>query len=162
VKCLLQAIITFLLTCCFIGVVFGNPIPWDPVESFLHLDPIQYFSIIVSEFCGLVVGIAILVHLHQAQWQKATLTMLIALTASYTLAITLWILAFQTGILTPNYSNPQTTAILLLPEIIGTLLGTVIIQKLQKTNWKTAITTMTAAMLTSLLISILLANTYLT
>jgi len=88
--------------------------------------------------------------------------MLIALTASYTLAITLWILAFQTGILTPNYSNPQTTAILLLPEIIGTLLGTVIIQKLQKTNWKTAITTMTAAMLTSLLISILLANTYLT
>ena len=155
------ASLTFLFICSFIGVVFGNPIPWDPVESFLHLDPIQYLSIIVSEFCGLAVGTAILVHLHKAQWKKATLTILTALIISYALGIAIWTLAYQTGILTPN-PNTLNTIILSLPEFIGIAIGTVIIRKLQKTNWKTALTAMTAAMLTALLTNILLAYIHLT
>lgn len=154
-------ILAFLSFCALVGIAFGNPIPWSPLDSFLHLDPIQYFSIVTAEFCALVVGTAILTHTQQATWWKAALTMLVAITVSYLLGIVIWIASFQSGLLTLSFPNPTSLAFLLMPEIIGILLGIVIIGKLAKTTWTTALTTMTAAMTTSLTIGILLAVIYL-
>lgn len=146
----------------FVGIVFANPIPWNPLDSFFHLEPIQYFSIVTAEFCALVVGTAIISHNRQAPWQKAALTMLIALIVSYSLGLALWTTTFQSGILPFNISNPLSLTVLLLPEIIGISIGTVIIEKLQKTTWKIAVIAMAAAMTTSLVIGILLAAIHLT
>jgi uncharacterized membrane protein YfcA len=82
--------------------------------------------------------------------------MFIALTVSYLLGVVIWITAFQLDSLPFNITNPTTLAVFVLPEIIGILIGTVIIEKLQKTEWKVALITMTAAMVTSLVISVLL------
>ena len=108
----------FLLFCCIIEIALCNPIPWDPWESFWNLELIQYISIIVSQFCGLVVGAAILKAKHQVRWLKGAFTMLIAVTASYILAIVTWTLAYRAGLPTYDYSNPITILIFLLPEII--------------------------------------------
>jgi len=146
----------------FVGGVLANPIPWDPLDSFLHLEPVQYFSIVTAEFCALVVGTAILTHAQQLTWRKPALTMLVALTVSYLLGVVIWITAFQSGILPFNTTNPASLAVFVLPEIIGILIGTVIIEKLQKIEWKAALITMTAAMVTSLVISVLLGVVHLT
>jgi len=162
VKYIPHVIVTFLLFCCFIDFAFGNPIPWDPWEYFWNLELIQYFSIIISQFCGLVVGTAILKSKHQDRWLKGALTMLIALMASYILGIVTWTLAYRAGILTYDYSNPITILVLLLPEVIGTILGAVIIHIIRKTHWKTALIAMVAAMVTSFLVNLLLGSiTYL-
>lgn len=145
-----------LFLCCFVGIAFGNPIPWDPWESFWNLEPVQYFSIIISQFCGLVVGTVILKSKHQSRWLEGAFTILVALTASYILGIATWTLAYRAGLLTYDSSNPITILILLLSEVIGTILGAVIIHIIQKTHWKTALITMIAAMVASFLINLLL------
>lgn len=138
-------------------VVFGNPIPWDPLESFFHLDPVQYLSIIIAEFCGVVVGTVILKRMHKARWQEAAIVMLIASAASYLLGILIWIAAFQISIQVYDFDYTSGLVILLIPEVVGTILGTVIIQRLLRTNWKTALVAMTAAMFTSLAVGAVLA-----
>ena len=150
-------ILAFLFFYSFVGIVFANPIPWDPMDSFLHLEPLQYFSIVVAEFCALVVGTAVLSYNHQTLRKKAALTMLIALTVSYLLGLAVWIIAFQSGIFLFNISNLVSLTVLLLPEIIGILIGTAIIKKLYETTWKISLITMATAMVTSLAIGILLA-----
>ncbi len=144
-----------------VGIAYCNPIPWNPLDSFLNLDPIQYFSIVTAEFCALVVGTAILTHRQQASWWKAALIMLVAIALSYMLGIIIWIASFHSGFFTLSFPNPTSLAFLLMPEIIGILLGIVIIGKLAKTTWTTALTAMTAAMTTSLTIGVLLAVIYL-
>lgn len=158
-KRLLLATIVFLSTCNLIGVAFANPIPWDPWNSFLNLGPMQYFLIITAEFCSLVVGTAILVYNDEIRCQKAAITMLIALITSYALGISVWTLGYRTGILVNNVANPSPlgTIVLLLPEFIGTIVGAIIIHATQKVKWKTALIAMTAAMLVSFLVGILLA-----
>jgi hypothetical protein len=163
---LLLATLGFLSVCSFVGVVFADPLPWD---SLWEGKPIQYFSIIAAEFYGLLLGAVILTQYHQIRWQKATITMSIALIISYVIGITIWTLGYQAGILIYNPVNPffnasthpLGTTILLLPEFIGIIIGTIIIHANQKVEWKTAFITMTAAMLTSLLVGILIANIYL-
>ena len=145
----------------FVGVVLANPIPWDPLDSFLHLEPEQYFSIVTAEFCALVVGTAILTHTQQLAWRKPAVTMLIALVASYLLGVVIWMSAFQSGIIPLSPSNPASLAVFVLPEIIGILIGTVIIEKLQKIEWKVALVTMTVAMVTSLVISVVMGVVHL-
>jgi len=154
--------LAFLSFCLLVGVVSSNPIPWNPLDSFLHLEPIQYFSIVTAEFCALVVGTAILTHKQQATWWKASLTMLVALTVSYLLGIVIWVASFQSGLLAFSFPNPTSLAFLLMPEIIGILLGILIIGKLGKTKWTTALIAMTAAMTTSLMIGLFLAIIHLT
>jgi len=164
-KFLLLAALAFLSICSFVNAVLANPIPWDydPWDSLRNGNPAEYFSIITAEFCGLVVGTAILTYNRQTQWQKATVTVLIALITSYIIGITIWTLGYRTGILVYNPVNPHPSSliILLLPEFIGTIIGSIIIRTGQKVEWKTALITMTAAMLTSFLVGILLVNIYL-
>lgn len=164
-KCLLLTVLAFLSICSFVNAVLANPIPWefDPWESLSNRNPAEYFSIITAEFCGLVVGTAILTYNRQTQWQKATITVLIALITSYIIGITVWTLGYRTGILiyNPMNSHPSSLIVLLLPEFIGAIIGTIIIRANQKVEWKIALITMTTAMLTSFLIGILLANIYL-
>jgi len=158
----LFTVLAFVSVFSIVGVVFGNPIPWDPWNSLLNLDPLQYFYIIIAEFCSLIVGTSILVHNHQTQLYKAASTMLIALIVSFALGIAIWTLGYLVlGI--HNQTNPDLlgSIILLLPEFIGIVVGSVIIQKLLRASWKTAFITMTTAMLTSFLFSILMANVYL-
>lgn len=146
----LPIVLAFLSILSFVGVVLGNPIPWDPGNSLFNLDPLQYFFIVIAEFCSLVVGTSILVHKCKAQWHMAAMTMLIALIVSFAIGIIVW-----------TNLNPASLVILLLPEFIGVAVGTVIIQKFLKTIWKIAFITMTTAMLTSFLFSILIASVYL-
>jgi hypothetical protein len=146
----LFTVLAFVSFFSIVGVVFGNPIPWDPGSSLLNLDPIQYFFIVIAEFCSLVVGTSILVHKCKAQWHRAAITTLVALIASFAIGIIIW-----------TNLNPANLVVLLMPEFTGVAVGTLIIQKAIKTIWKTAFITMTAAMLTSFLFSILIANVYL-
>ena len=146
---------SFFVLCSFMSVAYANPIPFDPWTSWLRLDLIVYVSIIIAEFCGLIVGTAILTHYKKARWQKASIIILIALLVSYALGIILWSSSYQAGIITYDFT-PLGVIMLWLPEFVGTAIGSIIIKRLQKTTWKMAIITMSAAMIASLLISLLL------
>ncbi len=136
------------------------------MEGLWEGKPIQYLSVIAAELCGLLAGVAILVHNPQNRWQKATVTVSVVLIVSYAIGVVIWTAGYLSGILIYNPLNPFFNAsphplastILLLPEFIGTAVGTVIIHKLQETRWKTAFITMAAAMLTSLAVGMLIAN----
>jgi len=159
VENLLFALLVLLSVCSIVGIVFANPIPWDPWGYLWNLDTMQYFSITVAEFCGLVVGTFILIHNRRTRWQKAAVTMLMASISSFVLGIVIWTLGYRTGILVHNLMNPSPlgTLILSLPEVLGVVVGTIIIHVCEKVEWKMAIVAMTAAMLTSFLIGIYMA-----
>jgi hypothetical protein len=163
-KYLLPAMTAFLLICMVVGVAFCNPIPWD---SLWEGKPIQYLSVIAAEICGLLAGVATLAQIPQTRWSKATIAVSIAQTVSYTIGLFIWTLGYLAGILIYNPINPFFNvslhplglAVLLLPEFIGTALGTIIIKKLIGTSWRTALIAMIDAMLVSFLVGMLIANT---
>jgi uncharacterized membrane protein YbjE (DUF340 family) len=142
-----------------VNVAFANPIPWDPLGSFFGLDPLQYFQIIVAEFCALVVGTAMLVHWREMKWQRAAALLGVPLVVSYFLGILVWTLGYRTGVFTYNPSDPSFLGLmfLLVPEFIGTTVGTVMIRVTQKLLWVRALIVMTSAMLTSLVLGIVFA-----
>ena len=51
--------------------------------------PIQYFSIIAAEFCGILAGVAVLVLNPQIRWHKAIITVSIALIIGYAYGLTI-------------------------------------------------------------------------
>jgi len=165
VKHPLLPVLAFLFALSFVGVVSGNPIPWQPPWEG---NPIEYFSIIATEFCGLLAGVAVLVHNPQTQWQKATVTVSIALIISYAYGLIIWTLGYSAGFFMYSsispffvfFTSPLGLVVFLLPEFIGTASGTIVIQRLQKINWKAAFKAMTAAMLTSFLLGMLIAFTF--
>jgi uncharacterized membrane protein YbjE (DUF340 family) len=156
---LLLTLIAFLLACGFVGVAFANPIPVDPLGWFFGLDPLQYFQIVVAEFCALVVGTAMLVHWREMKWQKATALLGVALAVSYVLGIFVWTVGYRMGVLAFSPSDPSFSGLmyLLFPEFIGTTIGTVMIRLTQKILWVRALIVMTCAMLTSLVLGIVFA-----
>lgn len=156
---LLLALIGFLLVCGFVRVALANPIPWDPLGSFFGLDPLQYFQIIVAEFCALVVGTAMLVHWREVKWQRAAALLGVALVVSYVLGILVWTLGYRMGVLAFYPSDPSFFGlmVLLFPEFFGTTVGTVMIRVVQKVRWVRALVVMTAAMLTSLVLGFVFA-----
>jgi hypothetical protein len=61
-----------------------------------------------------------------------------------------------------NYSpHPLGWVVLILPEFVGTAIGTVLIRVSEKSSWKISFFAMAAAMVTSFLVGMLLANVYL-
>jgi len=161
----LLVVLAFLSICSLASAAFGNPIPWDlPWEG----KPIQYFGIVVAEFCGLLAGTAVLTHNRQTRWRKAAIIILVALITSYAIGIGIWALGYIAGILVFSPVNPLFNTslyplgpvILLLPEFVGTIIGAIIIRANQKVEWKTALVTMTAVMLTSFLVSFFMSNIY--
>lgn len=156
----------FLSVCSLVSVVSANPLPFD---SLWAGKPIQYASIILAEFCGLVAGTSILTYNRKTRWQKAAITVLIALVTSYGIGLAIWTLGYALGILiydpiNPffNFSpHPLGPVVLLLPELIGTAIGTILIHANQKVSWRIALLTMMATMLTSFLVGIVIANIYL-
>lgn len=156
---LLLALIGFLWACGFVSVAFANPIPWDPLGSFFGLDPLQYFQIVVAEFCALVVGTAILVHWGEVRWQRAAALLGVALVVSYVLGIFVWTLGYRMGVFAYYPSDPgfEGLMVLLFPEFIGTIVGTVVIRVAQKMLWVRALIVMTGAMLTSLVLGFVFA-----
>ena len=156
---LLLATIGFLSACGLVGIVFANPIPWDPLGSFFGLDPLQYFQIVVAEFCALVVGTTMLVHGNEVRWQRAAALLGAALVVSYVLGILVWTLGYRMGVFTYYPSDPRFLGlmVLVLPEFIGTVVGTVIIHVVHKVQWIRALIVMTSAMLTSLVLGFVFA-----
>jgi hypothetical protein len=142
-----------------VSVAFANPIPWDPLGEFFGLDPLQYFQIVVAEFCALVTGTAMLVHLGKVRWQRAAVLLGAALTVSYVLGILVWTLGYRMGVLVSYPPEPGFFGLmtLLLPEFIGTTIGTVLIRLVQKIQWVKAFIAMGGAMLTSLVLGIVFA-----
>lgn len=165
-KHLLLAALAFLSVLSFVGVAFADPIPWEPPWEG---KPMQYGLIIAAEFCGLLAGTAILSSNGQIRWQKVTVTMAIALIISYAIGITIWTLGYMAGVLIYNPANPffnasshpLGTVILLLPEFIGTIIGTIVIHLRLRVEWKTALITMVSAMIVSFLVGIAIVNIYL-
>jgi hypothetical protein len=82
-----------------VSVALANPVPWNPYNSFLNLELLEYISIIVAEFCGIVVGMRILIQCGGTRWRKAAVVMLSASFASYFLGIAFWTLSSRSGIL---------------------------------------------------------------
>jgi len=156
---LLLALIGFLWACGFVSVAFANPIPWDPLGEVLGLDPLQYFQIVVAEFCALVVGTTMLVHWGGAKWQRAALLLSVVLVVSYVLGILVWTLGYRMGVFTYYPSDPSFLGLMVLvfPEFIGTAVGTVMIRVAQKMLWVRSLIVMTSAMLTSLVLGIVFA-----
>lgn len=166
-KQLLPTLLAFMSLCTLMEVVFGDPLP---VSSLWEGKPIQYLSVTTAQLCGLLVGIIMLKRNSETKWQKATIAVSIALIMSYAIGIVIWTLGYLSGILIHNPVNPFFNAsthplgpvILLLPEFIGTGIGTIIIRRLLSIRWKTAFASMAAAMLTSFLVGMLIVNIYLT
>jgi hypothetical protein len=156
---LLLALIGFTLFLGFVNAASANPIPWDPLGSFFGLDPLQYFQIVVAEFCALVVGTALLVRWREMKWQRAAALLGVALLVSYFLGILVWTVGYRTGALAFNPSDPSFLGLmtLLFPEFIGTVVGTVMFRVVQKMVWIRALVVMSAAMLTSLMLGIMFA-----
>jgi len=142
-----------------VNVAFANPIPWDPLGSFFGLDPLQYFQIVMAEFCALVIGTAMLVHWGEAKWQRAAALLGVALVVSYVLGILVWTLGYRMGVLTysPSSASLDGLMILVMPEFIGTVVGTVMIRVVQKMLWVRALIVMTSTMLTSLVLGFVFA-----
>lgn len=129
----------------------------------------QYGLIVAAEFCGLLAGTAILSSNDKIRWQKATITTAIALIISYAIGVTIWTLGYMAGILIYDPVNPFFNAsshplgavILLLPEFVGTVVGTIMIRLRLKVKWKTALITMASAMIVSFLVGIAIVSIYL-
>jgi hypothetical protein len=146
------------------STAYADPLPWNQSEG----KPIQYLSIIVAELCGLAAGTAVLKSKTQIRWPKTTTIILIALVVSYAIGLSIWTLGSLTGILIYNpinpffnaYQNPLGPIILLLPEFIGTVIGTAIIRLTLKVSWKLALATMAVAMLVSFLVGTAIAAIY--
>jgi hypothetical protein len=163
---LLLVVLAFLTIFSFAGVAFADPIPWEPP---LEGKPIQSVLIVAAEFCGLLAGTAMLCNNGQIRWQKATMTMAIALIISYAIGITIWSLGYMSGFVIHNTvnpffnasSHPLGTVILLLPELFGTIVGTIIIRLKLGVEWKTALITMASAMIVSFLVGMAIVYIYL-
>lgn len=149
------------------GHAFANPVPINPEP--IPGTPIEYAIIFVAELFGLIVGVGVLTHNRQTKWQKAVVTMTIALVTSYVSGIAIWVAGYAADVslynplvLPPNGSpNLLGLIIILLPEFVGTSIGGIIIHAKQRMGWRTALGTMGLAMLTSLLAGSLLVTIYL-
>jgi len=149
----LIVVAVLLLICSSLSVALANPVPWNPYNSFLNLEPLEYVSIIVAEFCGIVVGMRILIHSGGIRWRKAAVVMLFASLASYFLGIAFWTLSYRSGIL----DDRAVMVVVLLPELFGTVIGSAVIHMIAKVRWKISTIAMAAAMFTSFLIGLLLS-----
>jgi len=103
IKYLLLAMLVFLSTLSLVNVAFANPIPWEPPWEG---NVVQYFSIIAAEFCGLIVGTAVLTYNRQTRWRKSMVIVLAALTVSYAIGITIWAVGYMAGIPIFSPVNP--------------------------------------------------------
>lgn len=163
-KLLFLTTCTVLLAFSFVDIVFANPIPFEPMGS-----PLQYASIVLAEVCGLFVGTAVIIQSGQTDWRRGASIMSVCLIVSYAIGIVIWSFGYMTGILVYNSinpffnysSHPLGIAVLLLPEFVGTIIGTVLIHLNLKIEWKKALAAMVVAMLTSFLIGLLIVNIYL-
>jgi len=162
----LFVVVWFLFVFGFVGVVFANPLPMD---SLWEGKPIQYLSVVFAEFCGLLAGVSVLSYKVESKWRRAAFNVLIAIVVSYAIGVAVWSWAHAAGLLlySPvnpflNYSPyPLGWVVLMLPEFVGTAIGTVLIRVSEKSSWKTSFFTMVAAMVTSFLVGMLLVNIYL-
>jgi len=167
IKYAFVVVLVFLFVCGLVSHVFANPIPINPPP--ISETPMEYFIIFTAEAFGLLVGVGMLTHNHQTRWQKAAMTMAVALIASYVGGITIWTSGYVAGVslYNPLVLLPQGTPnllgliIVLLPEFVGTIIGGIIIHAKQRTYWKTAFGTMALAMLTSLLAGSVLVTVFL-
>ncbi|MDH7594734.1 MAG: hypothetical protein QHH20_01190 [Candidatus Bathyarchaeota archaeon] len=150
----------------FVSRVFANPIPIGPPP--ISGTPMEYFIIFIAEAFGLL-GVGMLTRNNQTRWEKAAITMAVALVASYVVGITIWTSGYMAGIslynplVIPPRGTPNLAGlvIVLLPEFIGTIIGGIIIHAKQRTYWSTAFGTMALAMLTSLLAGSMLVTVFL-
>jgi len=164
VKLLFLTTCTLLLAFSFVDVAFANPIPLEPIGS-----PLQYVLIVFAEVCGLFVGTAVLIQSGQADWRRSASIMSVSLIVSYAIGIAIWSFGYIAGIFVYNSinplfnysSHPLSIVVLLLPEFVGTIIGTILIHLNLKIEWKKALGAMAAAMFTSFLIGLLIANIYL-
>ena len=162
--CLFVVVVGFLFG--LVGVVFANPLPMD---SLWEGKPIQYLSVVFAEFCGLLAGVSVLSYKVESKWRRAAFNVLVAIVVSYAIGVAVWSWAHAAGLLLYNPINPFLNyspyplgwVVLLLPEFVGTAIGTVLIRVSEKAGWKTSFFTMAAAMVTSFLVGMLLANVYL-
>jgi len=168
-KYVLGVILALFAACSTVAIAFSNPSPSMPIWEF-RVGP--YVSIIISEVCGLLLGTIVLVHKAQlGNWEAAT-AVFIALVVSYVIGVVIWTAGFLEGILISNpVSNPANPfpllnpsqhllgiTILLLPEFLGTAVGTVIIRLRLKVRWKRALASMATAMLTAFSVNILIIS----
>lgn len=153
----------FLLQFYLITVVVANPVPWNPWDSFLNLDIEQYLLIIISILCGTLVGTIFLIRRQAARPLKALVVVLTAAVISYVVGVVILTLCIIIGFTGINIGrpNPLGIIILFLTELLGTILGTLIIWKLLSISLKSSFLAMAATTLTSFLVSIIIATIYL-
>jgi hypothetical protein len=107
-------------------------------------------AFIVAEIFGFIVGTSILYFATREDGQKVILAVILAMTASYAAASILWQTVSSSGLLSGSYPSVlQDVVFILIPEILGTALGTVLIRKILDTRWALAFLAMGTLMVTS-------------
>lgn len=136
---LLGLVICLCLTGSLFREVKANPVP-SPVTETWNL----ILAFVVSETLGFIVGTSILIFAAGKDREKAIWAVIEAMVVSYVIALILW------GALFNSSALPGLTLIsILVPEALGTVLGTIIIKKVLGTRWTWAFFTMGVLMLTS-------------
>jgi hypothetical protein len=153
-----------------VACALGNPLPTRPHWE-LRVGP--YVSILISELCALVGGTLILAYNTPLRSWDAARVLFIALAVSYVLGVIIWTAGFLEGILVanPRYLYPANpfllvnaslpllgVAILMLPEFLGTAVGTTIIRMRLATPWTRALAAMAFAMAISIVVNMLIIS----
>lgn len=132
--------------------VRANPAPvFEP--KVVMPDPFVFF---VAEICGLIVGASILIFGAEQTVERVVKTLILTMGLSYLLAYVIWSMIFDSGIIFNSSMVSQEILIVLIPEVLGTAIGTLLIKKALEVRWTWALFSMSALMITSLFVAQLL------
>lgn len=157
-------IIRFLILTICIGIAISlsisraranTPPRFDPeIEGMIAFDP---FVFIVAEICGLVAGVSVLILGAKEDGGTAARIIIFTIIISYLPAYLIW-QAISTSRVLSSSSNLVLHAVVitLIPEVLGTVLGTIFIRRTLEVRWKWALLSMGALMLSSFLVGQLL------
>lgn len=106
-------------------------------------------AIAIAEFCGVVAGTFALTHSAKIRWLEAAVVVLLASLASYFLGVALWTWSYNSGILFHEGLRTLSVIAFFLPELIGTVIGSIIIHTLARVEWRASIIAMATAMVVS-------------
>jgi len=139
----------FFAICLTITQVRANPAPVFKPKVVMP----NPFVFVIAEISGLIVGSIILIFGAGQTSQRVVETLILAMGVSYLLAYIIWSVIFASNIVFDSSTIPQEILVVLIPEILGTAIGTLLIKKILQVRWMWALISMTALMITSLFIA---------
>jgi len=146
--------ILLLISAICIGIAICSSIPQARANPPPHFDP-EYvdngFDFIIAQIIGFIVGTSVLVFGAREEGGRVVRTIIFTMIISYLPSYLIWTTTFNSGLLSGITPVWQAVVVTLIPEVLGTALGTVFIKKTLDLKWKMALFGMGALMLSSLI-----------